>query len=79
MAIFGKPKASPPSASIATDAIEQNIQVLENATGEKDRVAESPQSEEKKDDLDEKAKKKPTASLGNYFVRVTELQNIKCA
>ena len=72
MAIFGKTKVSPPSASVAADAVEQNAQILENTTGEKNAVADSARNDEKKDVLDkkEKEKKKPTATLGNYFVSV---------
>jgi hypothetical protein len=77
MAIFGKTKASPPSASVATDATEQNAQILENTTGEKNIVAESAQNDERKDVLDEKEKEKPTASLGNYFVSLESLQITK--
>ena len=67
MAIFKKSKPSPPSASVAADAIEQNVQVVEAATTEKDQVAESAGKKEENEVKDEK--KKPKASLGNYFVR----------
>ena len=70
MAIFGKTKVSPPSASVAADAVEQNAQILENTTGEKNTVTDSARNDEKKDVLDKKEKKKPTATLGNYFVSV---------
>lgn len=70
MAMFGKNKVSPHSATVAADAVEQNIQVVENATAEKDRVAESAQDNKKNDVEDKKEKKKPTASIGNYFVSV---------
>ena len=70
MAIFGKSKAPPPSASVATDAIEQSIQVAEDAGAEKDRVAESAQDRENGTVGDQKEKEKEAAqaSLVNYFV-----------
>lgn len=68
MAIFKRDKALPPSATVASDAVEQNAQIVERATGDNDRVAESLQNDEKTDVIDEKEKKKPTATIGNYFV-----------
>ena len=72
MAMFGK--SNPPAAgpSVATDAIEQNVQVVEATHTGKDRVAEAVENGEKlnSDSKDVKLVKEPTAGLGNYFVSV---------
>ncbi|KAF2472924.1 P-loop containing nucleoside triphosphate hydrolase protein [Lindgomyces ingoldianus] len=66
MAIFKKGKPPPASASVATDVVEQNIQVVEATTSTKDDVSSSSEKNEKIEGKDKK-EKKPQASLGNYF------------
>jgi hypothetical protein len=67
MPIFKSSKSPPPSASVATDAIEQTTHVFETAQMEKDQVAET-SAIGSTDDIKGGTKKKANANLGNYFV-----------
>jgi hypothetical protein len=75
MSIFkaSKPPQATPVGGPTPDPIEQNIEVADAATAEKDRVAESGEDDGKKTE-EAKAKEKPKAELGNYFVSATSPQ-----
>lgn len=78
MAIFARTKPSPPSASGATDAMEQTAQVTESATAEKDTVAETASGkDESKDDDKINKKDKADAGLGSFFVRLLNLLHMR--
>ncbi|KAF2713122.1 P-loop containing nucleoside triphosphate hydrolase protein [Pleomassaria siparia CBS 279.74] len=70
MTTFEESKVSPHSASVASDAVEQNMFIAENATADRDRATES-SAENKMKKMkhgEERGKKeKPTPTLGNYF------------
>ncbi|KAF2262188.1 leptomycin B resistance protein pmd1 [Lojkania enalia] len=66
MAIFKSSKPVRPKASVATDAVEQDIQIASAASTEKDLVAETAENKGT-NDVKDKEKKKPQAGLGNYF------------
>lgn len=71
--MFRRNKPSPPSATVATDAVEQGQHVTEAASTEKDHVAETAKKDEDIKADDREKKKKPEAGLRNYFVRNTAL------
>ena len=76
MAIFEKSNPPASGPSVATDAAEQNVQIVQATHTDKDRVADTVEKDEEVngESKDVQSAKEPTAGLGNYFVSAPKFE-----